>query len=279
MQSLTLPVRGDKFSMNWEIVETLFSQRSDYQQIDIVDTTCFGRALLLDGHIQFTLLDEFAYHETLVQIPALSLDRRQRALVVGGGDGGVVREIARHGSFERIDLVEIDPVVISACREHLPTLNGGAFEDSRVSIHVQDAFPFVGQAGAESYDLIILDSTDVYEEEEGEISEMLFTKKFFQDCFHALAPTGMVVTQADNLLFCPYSLQEIESQFRGVFPVVGSFWGLVPSFGGFSGFCYASKGARVLEKMPATELSLKYLNPLTWGLGLGTIPFTSNAPR
>lgn len=259
--------------MNWEVRETLFSQKSEFQHIEIVDTTCFGRALLLDGHIQFTQLDEAAYHESLVQVPMLSLTHPKRALVVGGGDGGVVRELAHHKTMEQIDMVEIDPMVISACREHLPSLNAGAFQDPRVNVHVTDAFPFVKEATAAQYDLIVLDSTDVYEEEEGEISEMLFTEPFYRDCLRILAPGGLVVTQADNLLFCPYSLQEISAAFGAVFSQVGSYWGLVPSFGGFSGFCWASNGATVAHHMPEPHIALTYLNPITWELGQGPLPF------
>ncbi len=259
--------------MNWEVTETLFSEQSEFQHIEIVETTCFGRALLLDGHIQFTQLDEAAYHESLVQVPMHSLSQPKRALVVGGGDGGVVRELARHAHMEHIDMVEIDPMVIDACSKHLPTLNAGAFEDPRVHVHVTDAFPFVAEAAGDQYDLIVLDSTDVYEEEEGEISEMLFTESFYRDCQRVLAPGGLVVTQADNLLFCPYSLVEIRAAFGAVFSHGGAYWGLVPSFGGFSGFCWASMGAEVLPHMPESQLNLRYLSPLTWDLGQGRLPF------
>lgn len=274
MSQLRIPVRSDKFSMNWEITAHVCELETPYQKIDIVDTVCFGRALLLDGHIQFTLMDEHAYHESLVQVPVHSLAEPKRALVVGGGDGGVVRELCKHQSFEEIVMVEIDKHVIECCSTYLPTLEAGALDDPRVSLYIEDAFPFVKEADEASFDLIVLDSTDVYEDEEGEISEMLFTKEFYQDCRRLLTKDGMVVTQADNPVFCPYSLEEIRRAFLEVFPVVGDYWGLVPSFGGYSAFCWASNGTTIPRNMPTPRTTaLKYLNPITWALGQSKLPF------
>ncbi|MEQ1935651.1 MAG: spermidine synthase, partial [Fimbriimonadaceae bacterium] len=115
MSNLTIPIRGNKLAMSVEVRGHLFSRQSEFQRIDIVDTLCFGRMLLLDNHIQLAELDEHAYHEALVQIPMMSLKQPRRALVVGGGDGGVVREILRLDSIKRVDMVEIDRAVIDAC--------------------------------------------------------------------------------------------------------------------------------------------------------------------
>ena len=275
LNHLSIPIRSDKYSLNVQVTRTLASVKSEFQQIDIVDSDCFGRMLLLDGHIQFTRIDEHAYHEALVHIPAMSIANLTRALVVGGGDGGVIRELCRHKSIEQIDVVEIDQAVIDACKEHLPEISNGAFDDPRVHLHVTDAFPFVKKADAGIYDLIVLDSTDTYEDEEGEISEMLFTQEFYHDCKRLLAPGGLVVTQADNLLFCPYSLDEIEAQFSKVFPKTGSFWSIVPSFGSFSGFFWASVDAEIASEFDASKApaGLKYLNPNTWKLGTSPLPF------
>ncbi len=275
LNQLVVPIRSDKYSLNVQVTRSLASVKSEFQQIDIVDSECFGRMLLLDGHIQFTMVDEHAYHEALVHIPAMSVARLKRALVVGGGDGGVIRELCRHKGIEQIDMVEIDQAVIDACMLHLPEISGGAFDDPRVSLNVTDAFPFVKQAEAGIYDLIILDSTDTYEDEEGEISEMLFTQEFYKDCKRLLAPGGLVVTQADNLLFCPYSLDEIHEQFSKVFPNTGSFWSIVPSFGSFSGFFWASVDASISQTFEPNKapVGLKYLNATTWTLGTSLLPF------
>lgn len=273
MSHLQFPIRGDRLSMSVRVKEMVFERTTEFQTIEIVDTEVFGRVLLLDGHIQLTEFDERAYHEALVQVPLLSMASPRSALVIGGGDGGVAREICRHASIERVDMVEIDAGVVEACQEHLPSLNAGAFDDPRVTVHIADAFDFVKTCG-HRYDLIVADSTDVYEGEDGALSERLFTDAFFADCREALSDGGLLVTQADNLVFCPYSLEEILGIFGRVFPQTGSYFGLVPSFGGYSGFAWASRGARVTPDWPgARGLDLRYLTPATWQLAFSTLHF------
>lgn len=275
MQPLTIPIRGNKLAMLVAVQDLVHSETTEFQKIDIVDTEVFGRMLLLDGHVQFSTLDEHAYHEALVHIPMMSVARPKRALVVGGGDGGVVRELSRHGSLEAIDMVEIDQGVIDSCRKHLPSLSDGAFDDPRVHVFVKDAFEFVRNT-ATPYDLIVMDSTDVYEEESGELSERLFSLDFYRDCHRALSEEGFVVTQADNLVFCPYSLESIRADFQKVFSEVGSYQALVPSFGGYSGFCWGSKGPRLAPEFPAaraSDLRLRYLNATTFRLAMEELSF------
>ncbi len=253
----------------------IVSRKTDFQQIDILETDVFGRVLLLDNHIQLTELDEHAYHEALVQIPLLSLDQPKTALVIGGGDGGVLRELAKHPTIEHVDMVEIDAGVIEESRNHLPGVSDGAFDDPRMHVHVADAFPFVKQT-KRKYDLIVADSTDTYEEEDGALSEMLFTDEFYRDCFNVLTDQGILVTQADNLLFCPYSLEGIQAMFGRVFPHTGSYQAVIPSFGGFSGYCWASKGATPVTSFPsekAKALNLRYLNEATWSYAFTKLAF------
>jgi spermidine synthase len=204
----------------------------------------------------------------------LSLPKAKRALVIGGGDGGVIRELCKHEGIQRVDLVEIALGVIESCQSALPELSAGAFDDPRVRVHVEDAFAFVKRA-TEPYDLIVADSTDVYEDEEGGLSEALFTEEFYRDCLRLLSDDGMLVTQADNLVFCPYSLEGILSLFGKVFPATGSYQALVPSFGGYSGFAWASKGARPAQNLPAAaaSLPLRYLNETMYRLAFTGLPF------
>lgn len=248
--------------MTAAVTKRLFKTKTEFQEIEIVETDAFGRALLLDGHIQLTEFDEAAYHESLVQIPLLNLTEPKSALVVGGGDGGVVRELCRCSSLTRIDMVEIDGGVVQASREWLPSVSAGAFDDPRVNLHIADAFPFVKQAEA-AYDLIVVDSTDTYEEEDGAISEALFTAEFYRDCRRALKPGGLVVTQADNPVFCPYSLEAIQSAFAEAFRHSGSYIGLVPSFGGVSAYCWGGELTSLAEEWPSTAYApdgLKHLD-------------------
>jgi spermidine synthase len=266
-----MPIRGDKLSQNVEITAHVSSRQTEYQRIDIYDTTVFGRTLLLDGHIQLTEFDEKAYHECLVQIPLLNIARPRRALVIGGGDGGVLRELCRQQSLEEIVMVEIDSGVIEECRKHMPTLSAGAFDDPRVNLIIGDAFAEVPKLSG-AFDLIISDSTDVYEGEDGNLSEMLFTSKFYEVLAGLLSDDGFLVTQADNLVFCPYSLEVILSEFGKVFPRTGQYLGLVPSFGGYSGFAWASKTGEMAEAMPRRGV-FTYLNQETYALAFADVRF------
>ncbi len=271
---LVFPIRSDKLSMNVSVTARVHSRQTEFQKVEILDTDIFGRTLLLDGHIQLTDFDEHAYHEALVQLPLLSIPSPKTALVVGGGDGGVIRELCKHKSIERIDMVEIDGGVVEACREHMPSLSDGAFDDPRVNLLLQDAFPFVKNAPAETYDIIVADSTDVYEEEEGELSAMLFTEEFYTDCKNALKPGGIVVTQADNLVFCPYSLETISEMFGKVFPSTGWYQALIPSFGGYSGYAWGSKGTGISQTWTNPAVDCRYLNETTFNLAFTPLKFS-----
>jgi spermidine synthase len=259
--------------MSFSVKSTFFDEKTEFQQVTILDTEVFGKALLLDGHIQLTDFDEKAYHESLVQIPALNLSEPKKALVVGGGDGGVIRELCKIPSMRHIDMVEIDEGVVNACKIHMPNLSNGAFEDQRVHLHLTDAFAFVKQIEG-AYDIIVVDSTDTYEEEEGEISEMLWTSTFYQDISRLLSQDGFVVTQADNHIFCPYSTEEVLSLYKEVFPSAGFYFGLVPSFGGYSGFVWGSKGAVLAPQMPVKQQSFDYLTPVLYELAFSELKFS-----
>ena len=271
--TFTFPIRSDKLTMTVAVRRELCDVQSEFQRIQVLETEAFGKMLLLDGHIQLTELDERVYHEALVHPPLLSALAPTRALVIGGGDGGVVRELCRHASLKAIDMVEIDQAVIDVCKLHLPEVNAGRFEDPRVTVHVADAFPFVKSA-SEPYDLIVMDSTDTYEGEDGALSEQLFTESFYRDCARILTRNGFLITQADNLMFCPYSLEAIQSMFQQVFAKVGSYFAVVPSFGGYSGYCWASHGGELAKNLSpaAGELNLKTLTPEAYAFGMAGLP-------
>ncbi|MBL8087001.1 MAG: hypothetical protein JNM85_02880 [Chthonomonas sp.] len=272
---LTFPIRSDKLTMTVKVRSHLYSRKSEFQQIDIYDTEVFGRMLFLDGHVQLSELDECSYHEALVHIPLLAQRAPKRALVIGGGDGGVLRELCKHQTIEHIDMVEIDRAVVEAAREFLPQVSAGAFEDRRVHLHIADAFPYV-KAPHEVYDLIIIDATDTYEDEQGELSEMLFTDAFYADCLRLLSDQGFVVTQADNILFCPYSYEEIEANFRRTFPEVGGYWALVPSFGGPSGYAWAGRRRLEIMRSPSEIPGLRTLNDQTLAMAFTSYGFSQN---
>lgn len=272
--ALYIPTRSDKLGLQVAVRESVFDVQTEFQRVQVLDTLTLGRVLLLDGHVQLSELDEHAYHESLVQIPLASVSSPRRALVVGGGDGGVIRELCRHSTIEHIDMVEIDAGVVEACREAMPFVSAGAFDDPRLHVWIEDAFAFVKQA-TDPYDLIVVDCTDVYEEEESALSMDLFTPEFYSDLARLLSDGGFVVSQADNLVFCPYSTDAARTKFAGAFAVTGSYWCIVPSFGGFSGFVWGSKGATLSSSLGQVPPGLRYLDATTYALAMGPVPFQS----
>jgi spermidine synthase len=274
VQHLQFPIRGDKIAMTVGVREHVHQRQTEFQRIDVYDTFALGKVLFLDGHVQLSEFDEYAYHEALIHIPMLSLKDPRRVLVVGAGDGGVLRELVKHNGLERIDMVEIDRGVIEVSKEFLSGVSAGAFDDPRVRLHIGDAFPFLKQV-IEPYDLIVMDVTDVYEDEEGALSEQLFTRDFYVDCLNALTDQGVLVTQADNHVFCPYSLSGILSMFASVFPKVGCYQATVPSFGGFSAFAWAGKEFEARKTFPlGCDLELRYLNDATYRFAFSMLDFS-----
>ena len=165
----------------------LYSKQSDYQRIDIFETPEFGRVLTLDGNVMLTERDEFIYDEMIVHVPMAVHKEAKDILVIGAGDGGVVRELTRYDRVERIDLVEMDPQVVEACRAYLPG-NACRMDDRRVHIYFENALKYIRRC-EEEYDLIIVDSSDPFGPSEG-----LFTREFYGSCFNALKEDGIMST-------------------------------------------------------------------------------------
>ena len=164
----------------------LYSGRSEFQRIDIFDSKEFGRFLTLDGYMMLTEMDEFIYHEMITHVPMCVNPDAHDILVIGGGDGGTVRELLRYPTVRHIDLVEIDELVVEVCKKYLPQ-TAGCLGDPRVTIHYEDGLKYVRHA-EDAYDLIIVDSTDPFGPGEG-----LFTKEFYGNCYKALREDGIMV--------------------------------------------------------------------------------------
>ena len=169
----------------------LFTAQSDYQRIDVFDSKEFGRFLTLDGYMMLTEKDEFIYHEMIVHVPMAVHPNAKRILVIGAGDGGVIRELTRYESVEHIDMVEIDELVVEVCKKYLP-LTACSLDDPRVHITYQDGLKYI-RSKENEYDLIIVDSTDPFGPGEG-----LFTKEFYGNCYKALKEDGIIVNQHES---------------------------------------------------------------------------------
>ena len=169
----------------------LYSGESDFQRIDVFESPEFGRFLTLDGYMMLTQKDEFIYHEMMVHVPMAVHPNVKKVLVIGAGDGGVVRELVKYPEIEQIDLVEIDEQVVQVCKEFLP-FTAAWLTEERVRIYYEDGLKYVRQA-EDTYDLIIVDSTDPFGPGEG-----LFTREFYGNCYKALKKDGIMVNQHES---------------------------------------------------------------------------------
>ncbi len=169
----------------------LYSAASALQQIDVFESPEFGRFLTLDGYMMLTEKDEFIYHEMITHVPMAVHPHVKKVLVIGAGDGGVIRELTRYDSVESIDMVEIDPLVVEVCKNFLPQ-TACKLEDERVHIYYEDGLRFV-RTKENEYDLVIVDSTDPFGPGEG-----LFTKEFYGNCYKALKEDGVMVNQHES---------------------------------------------------------------------------------
>jgi len=223
-------------ALSIEIEKTLFSQKSIFQQIDLYETKHHGRMLVLDGIIQLTDFDEFAYQEMLAHIPMFAHPFPEKVLVIGGGDGGILREVAKHGSVLSIDICEIDEKVIEVSKQFLPGMSIG-FDDPRVSVHISDGSEFVRHHPLE-YDVIIVDSSDPVGP-----GEILFEKEFYTHSRNALKENGLMAVQAESFFLHPDKVQKIVKNMNDLFRYNRYAYSLIPTFtGGHVGICIGSDG-------------------------------------
>ncbi len=215
----------------------LFSERTEYQQIDIYDTPEFGRVLVLDGNVMLTERDEFIYDEMITHVPMAVHPHIRDVLVIGAGDGGVVRELARYDSIRSIDLVEMDERVVEACRRFLPE-NACRLDDERVHIYFDNALRFIRRRMAQ-YDLIIVDSTDPFGPSEG-----YFTREFYGICYNALREDGIMVNQQGSPFYRhdAEAMQRSHKRIVNTFPISRVYQAHIPTYAaGYWLFGFASK--------------------------------------
>ncbi|MEQ8246590.1 MAG: polyamine aminopropyltransferase [Alphaproteobacteria bacterium] len=240
----------------------LFEGDTDFQHVEIFENEALGRVMALDGIVQTTEADEFVYHEMLVHVAAFALGDMRNVLIVGGGDGGALREVLRH-PVERATMVDIDGQVVALSKEFLPRLSAGAFDDARANVIVGDGVGFVNET-TEKYDLVIVDSTDPVGPGEG-----LFTRAFYQRCESILAPRGVVVTQNGVPFLQADELRRTSQRFDGVFEHHGFYVIAVPTYyGGFMALGWGSNGldlaapptAAMRQRIAGAGLATRYYN-------------------
>lgn len=215
--------------------ETLLDTRSAYQHIQVYNTPQFGRMLRLDGCFMTSEQDEFFYHENIVHPAAIAHPCLKRVLVIGGGDGGVSKEVLKHPGVERLTLVELDSKVIEVARKYLGKVHGGAMDDPRLEIRMEDGAAYVFET-QEKFDLVILDLTDPF----GPSTE-LYKREFFAACRAILAPEGALTMHIGAPVFHPARVRENIANLRQFFAIVRPYLVTVPLYGALWGFVCASE--------------------------------------
>jgi spermidine synthase len=265
------------YTQRFQVSRVIHREKTDFQELTIFETPAFGRVLALDGIIQTTERDEFIYHEMLVHVPLIAHGRAKRVLIIGGGDGGVLREVLRH-SVDHATMVEIDGQVIDLCREHLPGLSAGAFDDPRARVLVDDGIRFVADT-AETFDAIIVDSSDPVGP-----NEVLFTDAFYADCRRRLTPGGVLITQSGVAFLQRAEVTDGYKRLKPHFADVGFYVIAVPTYvGGFMALSWASDDFDLrrqpepvlAERYAAVGLDTRYYSPAMHKAAFALPPFIS----
>jgi spermidine synthase len=247
--------------LSMKIKEQLYSRKSPFQQIDVFQTEEFGKLLTIDGLVMVTEKDEFVYHDMITHVAMATNPEIKRVLVIGGGDGGTVRELTRYSTIEKIDMVEIDEVVVIACREHLQQ-TACKLDDPRVSLYFEDGLKFVEDKN-DVYDLILVDSTDPIGPGEG-----LFTNEFYTNCFNCLSENGILINQNESPFYenNAREMKRANTKIKNIFPICRPYQYCIPTYpSGFWLFGFASKKLDPIKDLDADRwnslgLKTKYYN-------------------
>jgi len=225
----------DHIRIDLRVREIVHREQSPYQEILVVDTDEWGRLLALDDVIQTSEVTEFIYHEMIAHVGLFAHPNPERVLVVGGGDGGTIREVVKHPTVREAVLAEIDAAVVEAARRYLPSLSSG-FDDPRCRIEIGDGIAHVA-ASPDTYDVIIVDSTDPVGPAVG-----LFTEDFYRSAYRALREGGVLVAQTESAFYNTDLIRSVQQALRDIFPWSGMYWFAVADYpGGFWTIAIASK--------------------------------------
>jgi spermidine synthase len=236
---------GQRFLVKRELARV----KSEFQDILVFESHTHGRVMTLDGVVQITEADEFVYQEMLAHVPLLAHGAAKRVLIIGAGDGGVLKRVLQHRTVEQATMVEIDGEVIRLAKEHLPGIGGDAWTDPRARVIVGDGIDHVRQAPDGSYDVVIVDSTDPIG-----VGEVLFTDEFYANCARVLTERGLVVNQCGVPFMQADELRETSLRRARSFPDVFAYVAAVPTYvGGFMTLGWAAKDAS-LRQVPAEEI-------------------------
>lgn len=257
------------YGQSFVIDEILFESKTEHQHLIIFSNEQFGRVMALDGVIQTTEKDEFIYHEMLTHVPLFAHGNAKRVLIIGGGDGGILREVLRHKSVEHVTMVEIDQAVVDMCKKYFPAHSDGAFDDDRVNLVIDDGVDFVvnnstAQNG-DKFDVIISDSTDP----EGP-GEVLFSSRFYQGCKNSLTEGGILATQNGVSFMQISELETTYQRFDGLFDDRWFYAAPVPTYiGGIMTLAWGTDNQElrnqstedIRERFTKANMKTRYYNP------------------
>ena len=242
----------DAISQNFRIDKMYFEQKTEHQHLMIFHNAALGRVMTLDGVVQTTEADEFIYHEMMAHVPIFSHGQAKRVLIIGGGDGGMLREVLRHKDVEHVTMVEIDSAVIEMAKEYLPNHSAGAFDDERADIVIADGMEYVRKT-EDRFDVIISDSTDPIGP-----GEVLFTDDFYAQCRRIINEGGVMATQNGVPFFQLDEVKNTRQRMSAHFKDQTFYSAAVPTYyGGIMTFAWGADDA-ALRETSVEELQARY---------------------
>ncbi len=235
----------------------LYEEKTDYQYLEVFDTDTFGRMLVLDGAIQTTIKDEFVYHEMISLVPLNTHSNPENVLVVGGGDGGAIREIVKHPKVKKATLVEIDPAVINTSKKYFPEIPCG-LDNPKVEVRVEDGIKHIAESKGK-YDIILVDSTDPVGPAAG-----LFEHGFYQGIFNALKDDGIFVAQTESPFVTEKLIEKVFKDLKTIFPITKLYLAYIPTYpSGMWSFTMGSKkyDPEAVEPEAIPQTNTRYYTP------------------
>lgn len=252
----------DFYAHKYKVERTLFSGKSAFQTVDVVETRGHGKMLLNDGLVMVSERDEFVYHDMISHVPLFVHPNPKKVLIIGGGDGGTAREAARHPGVERVVQVEIDAMVVDACKEHIPQTAVG-YENEKVELLIDDGVKYMAET-TETFDVILVDSTDPIGP-----AKPLFGEEFYSNVARVLSDNGIVVSQGESPFLEADTQRSLIEVLNKIFKVTSiyNFHNLTYP-GGFWSFTFASKGLHPLndfdeQRVIDSKMEFQYYNPET----------------
>lgn len=238
-------------------IRTLHREKTEFQELAVIETEQFGRMLVLDGTIQTTVGDEFVYHEMIAHVPLFTHKNPKKVLVVGGGDGGTIREVLKHKSVEKAVLVDIDKRVIEVSKEYFPEISC-ALNNEKLEICIDDGIKYV-QNHKNEFDAIIVDSTDPVGPAVG-----LFEADFYKSVYESLKDDGIFAAQTESIFFNKPLIKKVFSSVKGIFPITRLYICNIPTYpSGCWSFTLGSKKYDPIETdiKAIPEIDTKYYSP------------------